>query len=262
MGKEKSGMASNAASSAVSVATVQYGAPVGEYGGSKASIFLIICGVALLALGLFFAVAIPMLSNDTSGLGIDLFVGAVFIAGAVYSFWAVFSWRGAHAQLFERGFVISRAGKTLAARWDDVASVTQNIVRIRYNFIPVWTSYKYTVALNNGDSALINNGFSKVGRLGENVQRLSANTLLPRAIAAYNSGATLPFGKLSMSQAGISNGQETLPWSDLERVTFVNGGALVMRKGKRIRWASEHIRKIPNLYVMTGLVNYVQRGIR
>lgn len=253
-------MASNSTSSAVSVATTQYGAPVGVYGGSKASIFLSICGVALLALGLFFAVAVPM--NDPSGLGIDLFVGVIFIAGAVYSFWTVFSWRGSHAQLFERGFVLSRAGKTMSARWDDVASVTQNIVRIRYNFVPVWTSYKYTVALNNGDSMLINNGFSKVGKLGENVQRISANTLLPRAIAAYNSGAVLPFGKLSLSQAGISNGQETLPWSDLDRVTFVNGGALVMRKGKRIRWASEHIRKIPNVYVFTGLVNYVQRGIR
>lgn len=255
-------MASNSRSSAVSVATTQYGAPVGEYGGSKASIFLIICGVALLALGLFFAVAVPMLSNDPSGLGIDLFVGAVFIAGAVYSFWTVFSWRGSHAQLFERGFVLARAGKTMSARWDDVASVTQNIVRIRYNFIPVWTSYKYTVALNNGDSMLINNGFSKVGKLGENVQRISANTLLPRAIGAYNSGAALPFGKFSVSQAGISNGQETLPWSDLDRVTFANGALLVMRKGKRMRWAAAPIRTTPNVYVLTGLVNYVQRGIR
>ncbi len=88
-------MAFNPAPNAVSVATTQYGAPVSEYGGSKASIFLIICGVALLALGVFFAVAVPMLSNDPSSLGIDLFVGAVFIAGAVYSLWTVFSWRGA-----------------------------------------------------------------------------------------------------------------------------------------------------------------------
>ncbi len=82
---------------------------------------------------------------------------------------------------------------------------------------------------------LINNGFSKIGKLGEAVQRMSANALLPRAIAAYNSGAVLPFGKLSLSQAGISNGQETLPWSDLDRVTFANGALLVMRKGKRTR---------------------------
>ena len=249
-----------------STATVtSFGALIGEYRGSKASIFLIVCGVALLALGIFFAAVTPGLSSaqgDSSGSISEALVGVLFIAGALYSFWTVFSWRGARAQLFERGFTLARAGKTMAAHWDDIASVTQYVIRIRYNFIPVWTSHQYTVALNNGESFRINNGFGKVGKLGEAVQRMSANALLPRAIAAYHSGAVLPFGTLSVSQAGISNGQETLPWSDLSQLTFTNGALLVMRKGKRLRWTSAPVRKIPNVYVLTGLVGYVQRGIR
>lgn len=242
-----------------------YGAAIGEYRGSKASIFLIICGVALLALGVFFAAVASGLtggSSDASGAFAGALTSLVFIAGALYSFWAVFSWRGAQAQLFERGFVISRAGKTVAARWEDIASVTQYVVRMRYYGIPVWTSHRYDVALTNGDSLRINNGFSKVGKLGEAVQRMSANVLLPRAIATYNSSAPVPFGKLSVSQAGISNGQETLPWSDLNQLTFNNGSLLIMRKGKRMRWAAVQVRKTPNIYVLTGLVSYVQRGIR
>lgn len=250
----------------VSTATAtEYGASIGEYRGSKARIFLIICGVALLALGVFFVAVTAGLAsepNNASGVFAGGLVCVVFIAGAVYAFWTVFSWRGAQAQLFERGFVIARAGKTVAARWEDIASVTQYIIRMRYYGIPVWTSHKYTVALNNGDSLLINNGFGKVGKLGEAVQRMSANVLLPRAIAAYNSGAVLPFGKFSVSQAGISNGQETLPWSDLNQLTFGNGNVLIMRKGKRLRWAATRVRQTPNIYVLTGLVSYVQRGIR
>jgi hypothetical protein len=238
---------------------------IGEYRGSKASIFLIVCGIALLLAGVFFAAVTPALSgaqSDASGIFAEVLVGVLFIAGALYAFWTVFSWRGAHAQLFERGFVISRAGKTVAARWEDIASVTQYVVRMRYYGIPVWTSHKYTVTLNNGDSLLINNGFSKVGKLGEAVQRMSANVLLPRAVAAYNSGAVLTFGKLSVSQAGISNGQETLPWSDLNQLTFNNGSVIITRKGKRMRWTATQIRKTPNVYVLMGLVSYVQRGIR
>lgn len=243
----------------------QHGAPIGEYRGSKASIFLIICGVALLAVGAFIAVAVTGGSSaqgDSSGLAAGVITGVVFLGAALYAFWTVFSWRGAHAQLFEQGFVLARAGKTMAARWEDIASVTAQVVRIRYYGIPVWTSHKYTVALANGESFRINNGFGKVGNLGDAMQRMSANALLPRAIASYNSGAALPFGKLSVSQAGISNGKETLPWSDLERVTFGNGLLLVMRKGKRLRWAYTPVRSTPNIYVLVGLVNYVQRGIR
>ncbi len=243
----------------------QYGAAIGEYRRSKASIFLIICGIALLAAGVFFAAVAPTLSggqSDASGLFAEVLVGVLFIAAALYAFWTVFSWRGAHAQLFERGFVLSRAGKTMDARWEDIASVTQYVVRMRYYGIPVWTSHRYDVTLNNGDAFRINNGFARVGKLGEAVQRMSTNVLLPRAIAAYTSGAVLPFGKLSVSQAGISNGQETLPWSDLNQLTFQNGSVILTRKGKRVRWTAAPIRKTPNVYVLNGLVGYVQRGIR
>lgn len=200
--------------------------------------------------------------GDPSSVVGLVIVALVFIGLAVYAFWTVFSWRGARAQLFERGFILSRAGKTMAARWDDIADVKQYVVRMRYYFIPVWTSYKYTLALTNGETFRINNGFGKVAKLGDAMQRMSTNALLPRALAAYNSGATLPFGALSVSQAGISNGKETLPWGDLERVTFSNGKILIMRKGKRLHWAVSYIRNTPNLYVLVGLVNHVQRGIQ
>jgi hypothetical protein len=252
------------AANASAMAATQYGAPIGEYRGGKANIFLIIIGVALLVAGALCALTAASSSaqgDASSAVGLAI-VAVVFIAAAVYAFWTVFTWRGAHARLFERGFVLARAGKTMAARWEDIASVTAKVVRIRYNFIPVWTSHKYTVALANGETFLINNGFGKVGALGDAVQRMSANALLPRAIGAYNSGATLPFGRLSVNQAGISNGKETLPWSDLERVTFGNGLLLVMRKGKRLRWAYTPVRATPNVYVLVALVNYIQRGIR
>ena len=157
---------------------------------------------------------------------------------------------------------VARGGKSLAGHWDDVASVIQRAFQMRYYGIPIYTSHTYTVITLDGSKIKVDNAFGKVGKLGDTIQRLSANALLPRAIAAYHSGATLPFGKLSVSQAGISNGKQTLPWSDLNQLTLRNGYVLITRKGKMLRWTSTPISATPNLYVLTALVGYIQRGVR
>ena len=244
--------------------SMQYGAPIGEYRGSVARIVIGVAGVALVLIGAFFAIVATTPSaaaGDSSGAIADIIASAIFIIGAIACFVTVFVWRGARAQLFERGFVIARAGKTTSARWEDIASVTQRVVQTRYYGIPVWTSHTYNVTLTNGDRLRITDAFGKVGKLGDSIQRMSANALLPRAIAAYHSGALLPFGALNVSQAGISNGKETLPWSDLNQLTLLNGRVIITRKGKRLRWSATQISKTPNVYVLTALVGYIQRGV-
>jgi hypothetical protein len=245
--------------------SMQYGAPIGEYHGSVARIVIGVAGVALVLIGAFFAIVATTPSaaaGDSSGAIADIIASAIFIIGAIACFITVFVWRGARAQLFERGFVIARAGKATSARWEDIASVTQRVVQTRYYGIPVWTSHTYNVTLTNGDRLRITDAFGKVGKLGDSIQRMSANVLLPRAIAAYHSGALLPFGALNVSQAGISNGKETLPWSDLNQLLLLNGRVIITRKGKRVRWSATQISKTPNVYVLTALVGYIQRGVR
>lgn len=252
-------------SSPSSLAATEFGAPIGAYRGGAARIWVALAGVALLALAALFLVALPLSgdsSGDSSGLVSYLIAGAIWLAGAIYCFWTLVSWRGAHAQLFERGFSITRAGKTITGRWDDVASVTQKIFTIRKYGIPLWTSYLYTVTMTNGETARVNNAFGQARKLGDVIQRMSANALLPRAIAAYQSGATLPFGKISLSQAGISNGRETVPWNMVNDPTFRNGNLIVTRKDRRLAWVSTPVAKTPNIYVLTALVGYIRSGVR
>jgi hypothetical protein len=40
---------------------------------------------------------------------------------------------------------------------------------------------------------------------------------------ATTSGEAVPFGKLSISQAGISKGEETLPWDQVESAKVERG---------------------------------------
>ncbi|HZC06034.1 MAG TPA: DUF6585 family protein [Ktedonobacterales bacterium] len=252
------------ASPASSFDSIQFGAPMGDYRGSVARIVVLILGFVVLAFGAFitalagYGMANPD-ANQTDPLT-GVILGVIFILVSAFPFGVAYVWRGAHAQLFERGFIIARAGKTTSAHWEDVTSITQRIVQSRYYGIPVWTSHRYDITLANGEKLRVNDAFGKASKLGDAIQRMSANALLPRAIASYQSGATLPFGKLSVSQVGISNGKETLPWADLSQVALQNGYALVMRKGKMLRWTSARISQTPNVYVLLALVGFVQRG--
>src|SRR5262249_52359165 len=156
-------------------------------------------------------------------------IGLIFVGGMVLK---ILRGRSAHAHLFEQGFVISLGGKTTSARWDDITSVTQKIVRTSYNGIPVGTTYRFTISLANGETVRVDNTFGKISQLGNAIQRMSVNALLPRALAFYQSGASLPFGKISISQAGISNDQETVPWSNIKQLTLRNGVLIIKRTDK------------------------------
>lgn len=96
---------------------------------------------------------------------------------------------GAHVQIFEHGFVISRAFKTTSARWDEVAGVEYNFRR-NYSYtdlIPTPTpgTHTYTITLTNGTQIKLNNWyFSNIIQVGNMIQKLwrqtvPANTRLP-----------------------------------------------------------------------------------
>lgn len=241
--------------------STQYGAPIGEYrGGIGGRIGTGIIGAIMLIMGLL-AVAAPLYLQDSPRLMVlGIFVGVGFIAGALYFFWTIWRMRGAHAQLFEQGFIISLGGKTISARWDDIVSVTQQITRVDSNGIPAATVYSYSLLLANGKKVHFNNTFKNVPTLGETIQRMSANVLLPRAIASYQSGASIPFGKISISQAGVSNGKETVPWSNIKHLAVQNGALNIRRTDKRLAWVNTPTAKTPNLYVLLELAGRIQRG--
>ena len=187
----------------------QFGAPLGEYRGGLARIFYGVGGLAILGLGALMALSTVFADGDAGSKAVILIFGLLVAAVGGYMLWLVIAALGTRVQLLEGGFSATQRGKTTVAAWSDVASITQQITRIRSYGIPVWTSHNYRLTLTNGQKLRFTETLGKVGQMGEVMQRQITRALTPRAMESLRSGASLPFGKLSVNPMGISNGSET-----------------------------------------------------
>jgi hypothetical protein len=148
-------------------------------------------------------------------------------------------------------------GKTSVYRWDDIGAVWQQITKRYVNGVYTGTTHLYTLRRYDGEQIKLNDSLGKVEELGNLVQNETFKRLMPKAIATYNAGGTVVFGKISVSPQGISNGKETLPWTEVKGVTIDRGMISVSKQGKWLRWASDTAANTPNLYVFLQLVDAI-----
>jgi hypothetical protein len=237
----------------------QFGAPLGEYRGGFARIMY---GIGALIMFVLAAVIIAAgaTSSDIGGTIALILVGVLFVAAGVYLVYRVLAALGTRIQLFEGGFSVTQRGKTTTGAWNDVSQITQQIIRQTYYGIPIWTSFTYKLQLNNGEKLRFTETIGKVREMGETMQRQITQALTPRALQALQSGASLPFGKLSVNPMGISNGNETLPWNQISNVQAVSGAIVISKAGKKLRWASASIARTPNAYVLLSLIDIMRRS--
>lgn len=76
-------------------------------------------------------------------------------------------------------------------------------------------------------------------------------------LSAGRAGSTITFGPLSVSQQGVSNGKELLPWYQIKGIEIQRGTVMVKKEGKRLNWSSVRVPQIPNFFVFNALVDHV-----
>jgi len=79
--------------------------------------------------------------------------------------------------------------------------------------------------------------------------------LLSKAIADLNAGKIVPFGRLSASPTGISNGKQFLPWKDVEGILTSEKVVSIWEKGRMRKPLKAKASTITNLPVLVELVN-------
>jgi hypothetical protein len=228
------------------------GAPIAEYtrnSGKHAlsvliSALLIIAGVAM-ALGGFFS------SDSPSGSRfLFLSLGLVYALPGTLWFVSTVRKRDLHVRVFPEGFSYTKGGKTELVRWDEVETVRQAITRVQHTF----TVRSCTLQLKDGSKYTFNNALRNVGELIHTTQREVTPRLLSRLNEQYRAGQVVRFGKLAISEAGISHGRKTLPWDQVGSASVSKGVVTIRKRGRLLKWASIDVAQIPNFFVFAHMV--------
>lgn len=167
----------------------------------------------------------------------------------------------AHQQiyLFEQGMVIERGKQVQAFSWHQVSEVWQSITRNYRNGRYTGTTYVYTLRRVDGYQIKLDNLTKDIAELGPVVAQAITRELVPRALQAIRGGQILTFASLSLTQRGIANKREMLPWSQIQGVNVHQGRATIKKIGtSRVFW-TERVAKIPNFHVFTVIADEMLR---
>ncbi|MEO6390458.1 MAG: DUF6585 family protein [Pyrinomonadaceae bacterium] len=183
--------------------------------------------------------------------------GLCALVGGISCVITYFQNRGGRVAIHENGVLIERKGKTLAATWDEIASVTESVEKMHMNGQYVYDRYLYTIEKTNGETMAVNNLVSDVKRFGETVKRNTFARLYPQAVAKLDAGGNVSFGPLNLSADGLEAPGAKFTWSELSAVEIEGGQIEVKdrdgRSAFRGNWAAT-----PNAHLFVGLVqNYL-----
>ncbi len=93
--------------------------------------------------------------------------------------------------------------------------------------------------------------------LGRLLETRVTRAQLPKAIERFNTGQAVAFGPLSVGPSGITAGDQSLPWSEIEDVPTRNGMVSVKRSGKWLAWKRAQVSQIPNYFIFDALVRAI-----
>ena len=212
-----------------------------------------ITGAVLAAIGVIMIFA-DMAQYHPVGLFV---LGGLLLAAGLWVAYTGFAEEGLQVQVFPDGLTYTKRGATEVLRWDDIAEVLQQVTKRYVNGAYVGTTHIYTLRRPGKPDLQLNDTLVNVEALGNTAQQEIYRRRLPQALAAYNAGAIVPFGKLSISQAGLSNGKETIAWSEIKGVKLDKGIISVSKQGKWLNWSTATVAQTPNIFVFTALVDSI-----
>ncbi len=114
---------------------------------------------------------------------------------------------------------------------------------------------------NNGGFVQISGQFSltEYAGLGDLIEELVIQQLLPRMMEAYRAGGVLSFGdQFVMRQHGMSDGARELAWTDVDRVQISVAAIQITKKPAGMIWFNLSAATLPNFALLCAVLNTLQ----
>jgi hypothetical protein len=243
----------------LNIDTYSLGAQTAEYKPrSTARVLRLIFGFILGVVGVFTilygAMSAQIAGDDRPPI---IILGAI-LAG--FAWLMVEIWlkgNGLSVQVFADGLARNQYGKTVVVRWDEIVGIWQAVTKHYTNGIYTGTTHVYTVQKADNTRVKFDDALKNVEQLGNTMQSEVTRRLLPQAINTFQGGGTVTFGKLVVSPIGLSWGDKSLPWAEIEGVQLNKGYLSVKKQGKWFNWASMPVSAIPNLLVALTLIDRI-----
>ena len=178
---------------------------------------------------------------------------------AIFLAYSVIQVANQQIYLFQQGMVIDKGKQVQAFPWHQAATVWQSITRNYRNGRYVGTTYMYTLRRFDGYQVKLNNLTKDIAELGPTIAQGITRELVPHALHSIRVGQTLTFAPFSVSQQGIGNGREFIPWSQVQGVEVKQGRVTVKKTGTSRDWGTDKVAKIPNFLVFTVVADEMLR---
>ncbi len=118
----------------------------------------------------------------------------------------------------------------------------------------------YVVRRNDRAFFAFKHDLLDVEKLGMLLEEEITRRLLPRAIAAYNAGDAVLFDDIAISKRWlrVRQGSKKLAWREFARLHVDERTIELYKKGMTGAWTTLKVSAIPNVGVLSGLVEYVE----
>jgi hypothetical protein len=190
-------------------------------------------------------------------LGIGLVVTGVMLVVRAYRN------RGLRVLVFAEGLVRVRGEEAQTIFWDEVDTLWRRKTEGHWEVI--WKgSLSYILQRADGKAIKFDDGIPRLADLGRILQRETFDYLWQRYFEAYEKGVSLDFGKLRLSQRGISTDTGKLAWGDVQEIKFDENQVAISKKSKWGSWFQSKVSEIPNYHVCKALLEraLATRGAR
>jgi hypothetical protein len=215
----------------------------------------IVAAASLLALGAgLLILGLVLVALGWGGLSHHLLVFGLFPLAASFGMLGrALSARGLRVEAHAGGLLEVRPGRVTALRWQDVNRVTR-VAGLKSSHLSLNSPAQLELVGRDGRRLIFHEGLAGLEELTGLAQERTLAWMLPIAVEAYESGAQIGFGALSISQQGLRNSERLLPWELIEDVQLSSSHLVVTGTPTRESSWRIPLAQVPNAHVLMALV--------
>jgi hypothetical protein len=193
--------------------------------------------------------------NFHGGKLIALVLGIGF--GGIAAIVKAVTMRGLHVFVFVRGLARRQRDKVEMLRWDEINKVIRRKNSSSHE-LSIRSPFQLVLEASDGRQWVFDERLSGLRELRQLVEESTLKFMLSPAIEAFDAGAAIGFGEVSIDDQGLHRGKKSVSWDVFEDAKVEQGELVVCGKNQRKPLWRIDLVKVPNAHVLAALTEYVR----